>query len=338
MYRIRIVNDLEECAFLWQKYYPVESLFDLWQVRESFAKFYCRENYFIVNEDNGRVNGLLPLCKTTKTTHNTIDNSRIDQHLNKINELYQNHGKFHCAFFPGEEWKGRTWMEQNKIIAGNSDIMAEMIAMLFNDSDKDDVDIRYLCGEYLKDMSPQFASNITVDETGYLFYPANYGYTYEQYLSTFAGKSRKKILAEIRVLEKCGISFRYNRYEDLEYMFRLNIGNFGENGYFHDKRFVNAFVQLAHILNENGMLRVVTVLINNEVAAVDMGAIWNNNCVMLAGGTNKNFPGVAKLINLHHIEWACKARISSLDFLCGDFGWKERFHLTPRTLYQIIIR
>jgi CelD/BcsL family acetyltransferase involved in cellulose biosynthesis len=66
-----------------------------------------------------------------------------------------------------------------------------------------------------------------------------------------------------------------------------------------------------------------------------MGAIWNNTYTVLAGGTDVEFPGVAKLINLHHIQWACRQRLACVDFLCGDFNWKSRFHLVPRPLYEL---
>ncbi|MBF0468302.1 MAG: GNAT family N-acetyltransferase [Desulfamplus sp.] len=312
MSAIRIVTELDECAFLWQHHYPVECLFDLWIVRETFAQMYDTAPCFIVHESNGKVDGLLALC----------DISEKDSYAGS-GVLADCCGRF--AFFPGELWKGRTWMEQNKIIAANNDIIREMLIAVPGSAD-----IRYLCEKYTYD-------DCSVDETGYLFYPENHEYSYEKYLGSFAGKSRKKILSEVRALEKSGVSFRYNDIKDLDYMFSLNINNFGEHGYFHDPRFLNAFIQLASVLQKHDMLRVVTVLVGNEIVAVDMGAIWNNTCIMLAGGTNKNFPGIAKLINLHHMEWACSQKIASLDFLCGDFSWKSRFHLAPRPLYQINI-
>ncbi len=69
-----------------------------------------------------------------------------------------------------------------------------------------------------------------------------------------------------------------------------------------------------------------------------MGAVWNNTYTVLAGGTHRDFRGVAKLINFHHLDWACENRLDSVDFLCGDFGWKRRFHLTARPLYKIRLR
>jgi CelD/BcsL family acetyltransferase involved in cellulose biosynthesis len=70
---------------------------------------------------------------------------------------------------------------------------------------------------------------------------------------------------------------------------------------------------------------------------VDMGAVWNSTYTVLAGGTHPDFPGVAKLINLHHMEWACHQELGEVDFLCGEFNWKQRFHLMPRPLYKIIV-
>jgi len=76
-------------------------------------------------------------------------------------------------------------------------------------------------------------------------------------------------------------------------------------------------------------------MIGDVIAAVDIGAVHNRRYTVLAGGTNPECMGVAKLINFHHLEWSCSKRFESVDFLCGDFGWKERFKLHPSPLYQI---
>lgn len=74
------------------------------------------------------------------------------------------------------------------------------------------------------------------------------------------------------------------------------------------------------------------------MAAVDIGAVWNGIYTVVAGGACSDFPGVAKLINFHHLEWACGQQLREVDFLCGEFNWKNRFHLTPRPLYQMVKR
>jgi len=100
-------------------------------------------------------------------------------------------------------------------------------------------------------------------------------------------------------------------------------------------RFLKSFENLVIWLQKNGLLRVTTVILGGNVAAVDIGAIFGSAYTVLAGGAHPDFPGVAKLINFHHMEWACSRRLEVIDFLCGDFGWKERFHLTPRPLYLL---
>lgn len=90
-----------------------------------------------------------------------------------------------------------------------------------------------------------------------------------------------------------------------------------------------------YLLNDKEYLRITTILIKDEIAAVDMGCIYNGVYTLLAGGTNVNFPGIAKLININHMEWACLEKLKVVDFLCGDFFWKKQFHLTPRPLYLL---
>jgi CelD/BcsL family acetyltransferase involved in cellulose biosynthesis len=118
-------------------------------------------------------------------------------------------------------------------------------------------------------------------------------------------------------------------------MLRLNLERYQDGSYFHDNRFLRAFENLAGWLQANNLLRITTVLVDGKVAAVDMGAVWNSTYTVMAGGTDAGFPGIAKLINLHHLEWACAQKVRMVDFLCGEFNWKARFHLQARPLYAI---
>jgi CelD/BcsL family acetyltransferase involved in cellulose biosynthesis len=173
---------------------------------------------------------------------------------------------------------------------------------------------------------------VVPDEIGYLFYPARYGFRMENFWRVFPGKSRKKLITEIEKIKARNLAFRFNHLADLEAMFQLNLNAFEANSYFYDNRFHGAFERLAAYLWDANMLRITTVLIEDKIAAVDMGAIFNHSYTILAGGTNPEFPGIAKAINLHHLEWSCGQRFEAVDFLCGDFNWKQRFRLTPRPL------
>ena len=196
--------------------------------------------------------------------------------------------------------------------------------------------LRYLSSGYLAGISPENEENIcSIDETGYLFIPAQYDYSFDRYMSGFSRRTRKKLTRELTPLEKHGLRYRINHFPDVEKLFQMNVRCFRENSYFYDPRFLRSFEALSNWLKAQGMLRIVTVLLGEEIAAVDIGAVWHSHYTVLAGGTNPDFPGVAKTINFHHLAWACREKFALVDFLCGDFGWKSRFHLQPRPLYLI---
>ncbi|MBI9091693.1 MAG: GNAT family N-acetyltransferase [Desulfobacterium sp.] len=298
--KTEIYETPDECRNLWEKIWPGNGLFDLWQVRSCFHEAFSRPLRFHMVEEDNRIVGFLPLCWA----------GEADKYIQ----------------FPGETWHGKTWLEQNRIIASTPEVLETLL-----DSVPGALHLRYLVHNPL----PQLQERMNQDELGYLFFPGSYDFSFDNYWHSFSGKFRKKLKADLKKLNTGKVSIRFNRLEDLEYMFRMNLESFGENSYFSDSRFYIAFNNLAAFLEKNGMLRVTTVLIDSAIAAVDMGGLWKNTYTLLAGGTNPEFPGVAKLINLHHLNWSCQKKIQSVDFLCGDFNWKERFHLTPVPLYAL---
>jgi len=297
MLEVRLFEDIEAVRRLWIAHWPRTGLFDLWPVRACFQKAFDRPPLLVTAEENGEVVGLLALSWIAEE------------------------GCF--GHFPGETWHGETWLEQNRIVGRDEDVRRELL-----DHVPGPIHLRYL--------SPEAASAAAeVDEVGYLFFPRRYNGSFDAYLQEFSGKSRKKLGRELEALKAPGLEYRYDRTADVECVFRLNLSAFEERSYFHDSRFLASFEALVAWLDSQGMLRVTTVLLGGEVAAVDIGAIWGSSYTLLAGGASPDFPGVAKLINFHHLERACALGLEVVDFLCGDFGWKSRFHLTPRPLYKL---
>lgn len=293
-----IIEDPEQCRQVWEKYWHVSQLFDLWQVRECFHDAFARPLSFHLVRHQGRVTGFLPLSLNEET------------------------GDY--VFFPGETWKGRTWLEQNRIIAETPQAFAALA-----ESVQAPLYLRYLCWHPMLD----HMAGAQADETGYLFYPRMYDFSMDNFWLSFPGKSRKKLKAELKKFEN--ITFRFNQLSDLTDMFRMNMTAFRSESYFSDARFYRSFERLAAFLWDMGMLRITTALVDGKVAAIDMGAVFGNTYTVVAGGIHPEFPGIAKQINLHHLEWACRQRFESLDFLCGDFNWKQRFRLNPRPLYEL---
>ena len=296
---VRVVHDLDECAELWQRNMPQESLTDLWEVRYCFHRHFERPPHFLAAESGNQITGLLPL-------------SWIEEQ-----------GCY--GYFPGETWRGKTWLEQNRVIWNGEVDLETLLGGAFSPHH-----LRYLLPLHsvAEESSP-------VDEIGYLFMPPRYDYNFQNYLDEFSHKSLKRIRKELAALESQGVGYRYDCSADFELMVEMNLQRFGSYSYFADHRFHLGFKSLAQLLEEKGWLRFTTVLIGGEPAAIDMGCLHDDVYTVLAGGTSERFPGAAKLINLHHLERACGERRRLVDFLCGDFHWKIMFHLTPRPLYLI---
>lgn len=292
----------EECRRLWEELVPQEKLTDLWDVRECFHRHFRRELLFVVAEDDGQPAGFLPLA------------------------FIPEEGCY--GYFPGEVWKGTTWLEQNRLCVRDRDVLEEMLQWL------DEQGLSYHL-RYLVDPPHEDPDGAKVDEIGYLFLPEQYSNSMDRYYGQFPYKSIKAIKREVRAFEERGLAYRFNEVADLDLMVEMNLERFGESSYFADEKFRKGFDDLAEFLRAKGWLQVITVLIGDKPAAVDMGSVYKNVYTLLAGGTSDGFPGIAKVINLYHMQRACQENFSEADFLCGDFHWKKMFHLTPRPLFLL---
>jgi len=299
MSKIRIASDLEECRQIWQHVMPPESIADLWEVRNCFQRHFGHRPNFIVAEDSRGICGLLPLS--------WVEESRC------------------YGYFPGEIWHGKTWLEKNRIYSRGDTQPSDLLARIHAP-----YHLRYLLPY------PGWSdAEMAIDEIGYLFLPPQYDFEIQNYYREFSHKSIKQILREVAAIEDLGVAYRYDDAADFDLMVEMNISRFGADSYFYDSRFREGFRSLANLLSDRGWLRFTTVLINGEPAAVDMGCIYRGVYTVMAGGTNSRYRGVAKLINLHHLQRACQQRLQRVDFLCGDFHWKKQFHLTPRPLFLL---
>lgn len=299
MIQVRITNDLDECRELWEKHLPRELISDLWEVRDCFHSHYRHLPHFVTAEYENRLCGLLPLVWNKET------------------------GQYN--YFPGETWEGKSWLEQNRIIASDREVLDAML-----DSLTQPYHLRYLRTD-----SGWNNRADNIDELGYLFAPQDYDYDLSKYYEEFSHKTAKRMRRELAAWEARDLKWRFNDPDDFDNLIQMNRSRFGRLSYFYDERFLESFRSLMMHLCDHGWLRMVTILVNGESAAIDMGSLYRNRLTMLAGGTNQNFPGIAKLINMHHMEYACDKKLECVDFLCGDFNWKTLFHLKPEPLYLL---
>jgi hypothetical protein len=296
----RMITGLDACKRLWDSYVQIANLSDLWDFRFCFHKHYQHRLHFLTFEERQEIIAMLPLVYLP------------DKNI--------------YVFFPGETWNGKTWLERTFVHCKRPQEIGRFLSG---------------CPErtYLRYMDWEDAPSVSefeIDEIGYLLRPQDFAYDLEAYYRRFTWKKLKAIKKEIASLLSPGSSWHINRLSDYDLLVNMNLGRFGESSYFYDNRFAESFRDVMHMLAQRGWLRMVSLEIGGKTVAVDMGALFNNTLVVFLGGTHPDFPGVAKVMNMQHIEFACQHQVSKVDFLCGDFYWKKLWHLDAQPLYKYV--
>jgi hypothetical protein len=298
--RKKIVTDLDECRVLWNSLGLVRNLTDFWEFRLCFHRHFGNQPHFLVLEDGRGILGMLPLA-----------------HLAREDVF---------VFFPGETWQGKTWLERTPIYCREPEVLSELLCLCPPRT--------YL--RYMEVDDTALFSELETDEVGYLLYPPDLDFSLDEYYKRFNWKKLKAITKEIDSIFIPGSSWSLNRLEDYQILVQMNKSRFGPNSYFHDPRFTESFRDVVGWLQQRGWLRMVSLEICGQIAAVDLGAVFDRDYVVFLGGTRADFKGVAKVMNMHHIRFALEQELSKVDFLCGDFYWKKLWHLNPQPLYKFI--
>ncbi|MBN1847653.1 MAG: GNAT family N-acetyltransferase [Deltaproteobacteria bacterium] len=296
----RDITDLEACRNIWTRLVSVKNISDLWDFRFCFQKHYHCDPYFIVLEDHHGIAAMVPLS-------------------------YVNHLDMY-VFFPGETWNQKTWIERTPIYLRKPHFLHEAL-----DACPERTYLRYM----EMDRDP-YIVDLGIDEIGYVFYPSQVDYDLQGFSKRFHNKKYKEIMKVIRSFADAGSVFHYNRLDDFNILVDMSLQRYGSHSYLDDGRFREGFRELIFFLHQKGWLRMVSLEIMGKTVAVDVGATYMGTYTVFLGGTDPDYMGVAKVMNMHHLEWACREKMNKVDFLCGDFHWKKLWHLDQEPLYQYI--
>ena len=298
--RKSFITDLEACKKLWNRLIPSRNLFDLWEFRLCFQRHFSHVPHFLLLEDRKGIAGMVP--------------------LSYVEDLDM------FAFFPGETWKGKTWIERNPIYVREESLLAELPSFC--------PERTYL--RYMEVPAEAYFPDLELDEIGYVLYPSDINFDPTVYGQRFSNKKFKAIMKVIKSFSGADMAFHLNRFDDLDVLVNMSLQHFGSASYLYDRRFRDGFRDLIYSLLDKGWLRMMSLEIDGNTAAVDAGALFEGTYTVFLGGTHPDFLGVAKVMNMHHIEFACQQGIQKVDFLCGDFHWKKLWHLDPEPLYKFV--
>lgn len=299
MLEIDIVRETSRCRELWEEFVMHTRIWDLWQIRSCFGERFEHPLFFVVARRNGEMCGFLPLVWLEREQR--------------------------FVFYPGETWKGRTWLEHNQLIVDSPWTLEAMLEAV-----PGPLDLRYCLNSI-----ETGGFNTLFDETNYFLRTDDYGYSFENFIGSFSSKSRRRLAAVEEEFAGSGLEWRVNDFSDVKLLLDMNLDAFGTESYFSCDHFRNGFLDMVDFCKTHGLLRVTTALVGGKPAAVDVGVVYNSIYLVMAGGTLQEFPGIAKVINMRHIMTAFENRFAELDFMCGDFGWKERYHLVKRPMYRL---
>ena len=296
--RVSFITNVEQCQQLWQCLVRPKYVSDRWEFRLCFHDFFRYQPCFLLMEDHRGISGMLPLSYADD----------LDMFV----------------FFPGEIWAGKTWLERTPCFTRESHDLRDLLSAC-----PDRTLLRYI--ELPRDFTSE---EMSLDEFGYTLYPRHLGYDISRYGQRFSRKKFKSILKVIQSYDNMHCTFHFNRLQDFDVLVDMSLRQFGPQSYLNDSRFREGSGRMMHFLHQNKLLRLVSLEINGRIAAVDLGAVYRGIYTVFLGGTDPEFPSIAKLMNMHHIDFSCRERLSKIDFLCGDFHWKKLWHLDPEPLYK----
>lgn len=298
----KLVTKIDECEFFWRQFSPNICLFDTWDFRLAFWQAYQHQPYFIVVKRQSQTVGLLPLWYE-------LDRKK---------------------YF----WFGSWWQEENKFLVKDPNLIPVLLSVCPSPA-------------VLNAISPEYLPSNIVNQFGFRADDPKYILNLSgiknanDYLKTLKKKKRYNLKRDRQTISLQRPQILVNNFSDFDHLVALSKARFkqkGESTDWEDCRRVQAFKNVIKLGQKKRSFktRMLTVLINNQVAAVDLIAIYNQCYYPLKCGYNvKSFSGIGNFLNLLEIDDASSLGMKKLDFLEIGYGWKDKwFEAKPLLTYE----
>lgn len=299
--KIEIISSIDRCYNLWQELGNHNNLFDSWEFRFAFWKGYKYTPHFILLKTENENMALLPLW-------------------------YEADEKRYV-------WFGSVWQEENLFFAKDPLFVPLLLSICPSPC-------------YLNAISPNAISRIgdfmefKVDDPKFILDLTSIN-SLEDFLKKMKKKRRYNLRRDRRIIESQNPEITINNFSDFNALIDLSIKRFAEKGEdtdWEDPRRIESFRQVIELgkLEKSYSVRMLTVKIDNIIAAVDLVAIYNSCYYPLKCGYDiRHFPGIGNYMNLYEIEDAIKLGMKKMDFLEVDYGWKNKwFDEVPLFKYE----
>lgn len=298
---VKIVSDLEQCYSLWRQFVCPESLFDTWEFRLAFWEGYRYQPYFITLRRGNEIIAVLPLW------------------YEDDNHQYS--------------WFGSWWQEDNRFLTKDINYLPFLLSICPQpvrlNAIKADLPLSLNKDLNFQTDFPKFTLDLERIKS------------LDDFLARFNKKRRYNLKRDKRIIEAQNPQIIFDRFTDfnkLVYLSKQRFSQKGELADWHDGRRVEAFKRVIKFGKKqlSYHVRMISVVINQKIAAVDLIALFNHCYYPIKCGYDvKNFPGIGNFVNLFEIEDALSLGMKKIDFLEIDYGWKDKwFESTPLLKYE----
>lgn len=288
---IKEIKDIDEAKQVWKKISPNRTLYDTWEFRFCFYKYYNYPVQFLAGYSEGELVGLLPLEYNQEKKHLEF----FGTYFMETNQVY---------IRPGFERYIPAFYEYIKKSAELEGI-----------SEQDEFTAQLPLGEYKYVLELEKYSGLQQ----YL----------ETAFSSKSRSNLKKKLREIECEDNV-VEMKKGTSEDLELLFDLNIKSFEYRGtdtssflFPFRKDIYRDFLKLPFEYD------LAVLYINGKKEAVSFSFLYKDTYVFLNTGANlEAFSNLGTYMYIKNIERAFEAGAKYFDAGMGAYNWKERFHLT----------
>lgn len=294
---LKVHTDIESCYFLWNKFSPNKTLFDLWDFRYAWLRGYGYQQYFYTLYEGKKVLGTLPLW-------------------------YNEQEKYY-------EWIGGYWMEGNSFFTEDDRIIDLLLAAvpipikLLSVEKEQYLRVHHTAGDFKPEEHLKYTKNISDIKS------------LDHLLSGFKKKSRYNFKADFRRIQSYNphAEFITNDVSPLEELFALNLVRFDsvnkEESIYRDPLQCQAFretVLTAMLPSASYSCKFLRTTIAGKVAAVDLLITHKDTYYQICGSNDvSRYNGVGNYMVYLELEDAISKRYGLVDCLQEDHTWKHRF-------------
>ncbi len=291
--KLKVHSEIEDCFYLWDKFSPKKTVFDLWDFRYSWYEGYGYKPYFYTLYEGKKPLAILPLWFDS-------DKKRY-------------------------EWFGSNWMEDNIFLTVDEHFIDLLFAVL-------PVPIHLNALQAQSVQHNLFSHNLQKDDPKNIKDLSPFK-SIDEFLQSFDKKHRYNLRADfyqIQNLKPRIVDIETNNKNFIEKMIDMNIEQFKSDNPEDESDLVvpKRAQTYRNIVKNSGIYKTkfIQVLIQNHLAGIDFIIEYKNIYYPVKGGNDLHrFKGIGNFMIYYEFEDAINSGYSMIDCLQVDYGWKHRF-------------